>query len=192
MNLIKRHKGLAIVGGLTLILIIVMFAIFAKMIFSNGESEYGQRLNGLVKVNKSDTNEIISEIKENESVEDIEIRIQGKIIYTTITFKEGTKLDKAKEIASSTISKYEEDIIDYYDFGYFLKEIVEDNEENGISFAYRSLVNRCKYITMLKNYESVPKLVLENEKRSKKEETTDKNEETSDDVPFYKFVEKRN
>jgi len=41
MNLIKRHKGLAIVGGLTLILIIVMFAIFAKMIFSNGESEYG-------------------------------------------------------------------------------------------------------------------------------------------------------
>ena len=129
MNLIKRHKGLAIVGGLTLILIIVMFAIFAKMIFSNGESEYGQRLDNIVKVNKSDTNEVIEAVKENESVEDIEIRIQGKIIYTTITFKEGTKLDKAKEIANKTISKYEEEIIDCYDFGYFLKEIVEDDEE---------------------------------------------------------------
>ena len=129
MNLIKRHKGLAIVGGLTLILIIVMFAIFAKMIFSNGESEYGQRLDNIVKVNKSDTNEVIEAVKENESVEDIEIRIQGKIIYTTITFKEGTKLDKAKEIANNTISKYEEEIIDCYDFGYFLKEIIEDDEE---------------------------------------------------------------
>ena len=48
---------------------------------------------------------------------------------------------------------------------YWEKMFAEDNKENGISFAYRFLVNRCKYITMLKNYESVPKLVLENEKR---------------------------
>lgn len=48
---------------------------------------------------------------------------------------------------------------------YWEKMFAEDNKENDISFAYRFLVNRCKYITMLKNYESVPKLVLENEKR---------------------------
>lgn len=48
---------------------------------------------------------------------------------------------------------------------YWKRMFVEDNEENDISFAYRSLVNRCKYITMLKNDESSPKLVLENEKR---------------------------
>ena len=64
MNVIRRHKWLAIIGSLSLILIIVMFAIFAKMIFSNGESEYGHRLNGLVKVDKSITKEIINETKE--------------------------------------------------------------------------------------------------------------------------------
>lgn len=129
MNLIKRHKGLAIVGGLTLVLIIIMFAIFARMIFSTGETEYGQRLKGLVKVDKSVTNEVIEETKELEQVEDISIRIQGKIIYTTIIFKEGTDLNKAKEIANNTLSKYEEEIMDCYDFGYFLKENVAQNEE---------------------------------------------------------------
>lgn len=130
MNLIKRHKGLAIVGGLTLILIIIMFAIFARMIFSTGESEYGQRLNGLITIEKNITNGIINETKELEQVEDISIRIQGKIIYTTIKFKEGTKLEKAKEIANNTLQKYNEDIIGYYDFGYFLKENIVKSEDS--------------------------------------------------------------
>lgn len=129
MNVIKRHKSLAIVGSLTLILIIIMFAIFSKMIFSNGESEYGQRLNGIVKVDKNIIKETINELNELEEVEDAEIRVQGKIIYTTIIFKSGTKLDKAKEIANNTLSKYNERVVECYDFGYLLKENVIDNKE---------------------------------------------------------------
>ena len=119
MNLIKRHKGLAIIGGLTLILLIVMFAIFARMIFSTGDSEYGNRLKGLTKLSKSITNEVIKETEALEEVEEVTIRTQGKIIYTTITFKEGTNLDKAKEIANNTLSTYTEEIMADYDFGYF-------------------------------------------------------------------------
>ena len=48
---------------------------------------------------------------------------------------------------------------------YWERMYVQDNEENMISFSYLSLVNRCKFITMLKNDETAPKLVLENEKR---------------------------
>ena len=129
MNIIKRHKGLAIVGGLTLILLIVMFAILSKILFSNGDSVYGQRLKGITKLDKSITKDIINTTKELENVEDIEIRTQGKIIYTTITFTEGTSLDKAKEIASETLTKYEEKITADYDFGYLLKENLEDNKE---------------------------------------------------------------
>lgn len=129
MNLIKRHKGLAIVGGLSLILVIVMFAIFARMIFSTGDNEYGQRLNGLEKIDKNVTKKIVNETKELEQVEDITIRTQGKIIYTTIVFKEGTKINKAKEIANNTLTKYDEEIVKDYDFGYFLKENIIDTEE---------------------------------------------------------------
>lgn len=129
MNVIKRHKWLAIIGSLSLILIVVMGAIFAKMIFSNGESEYGERLNGLVKVDKNIISEVIKDVEENENVEDIEIRIQGKIIYTTIKFNAGTKMDAAKEIANETLTKYSDKIIKYYDFGYFIVENVEDDKE---------------------------------------------------------------
>ena len=137
MNLIKRHKGLAIVGTLTLILIIIMFIICARMIFSTGETEYGNRLAGLVKIDKNVTKEIISETKELNEVENITIRTQGKIVYTTITFKEGTKLAKAKEIASNTLTKYSERVIEYYDFSYFLTENIEESEEekNGFTVA---------------------------------------------------------
>ena len=138
MNLIKRHKGLALVGGLTLILLIIMFVIFARMIFTSSDSEYGTRLKGLVKIDKNATKEIINETKELEEVENITIRTQGKIVYTTIIFNEGTKLDKAKEIASNTLSKYDEKVIKYYVFGYFLKEEVEaseDEEKKGFSAA---------------------------------------------------------
>lgn len=138
MNLIKRHKGLAIVGGLTLILIIIMFVIFARMIFSNGGSVYGNRLDGLVEIDKNITNKIIEETKQNDSVEDIDIRTQGKIIYITIEFKEGTNLNKAKEIANNALSKYDEEVIDYYDFGFFLKENItktEDEEKQGFIVA---------------------------------------------------------
>ena len=129
MNIIKRHKGLAIVGGLTLILIIVMFAIFARMIFSNGDSEYGERLKGLTKLDQNIPEEIIEETKKLEEVDNLTIRVQGKIIYTTIYFKEGTKKDKAKEIANNTLKKYNEEIMKDYDFGYLLKENVKEVEE---------------------------------------------------------------
>lgn len=128
MNLIKRHKGLALICFLTLILIIIMFIIFAKMIFTTGNSIYGQRLNGLVKIETELTETIMKEVSELEEVENIDIRIQGKIVYTTITFKEGTKLNKAKEIAANTLPKYSDDIINYYDFGYFLKENIKEVE----------------------------------------------------------------
>lgn len=135
MNLIKRHKGLAIVGSLSLILIIIMSIICARMVFSTGETEYGNRLKGIVKINKSITEEIIEETKENDIIEDIAIRTQGKIIYTTIVFKEGSKLDKAKEIANNTLSKYEEAVLGYYDFGFFLKENVSNEEKEGFIIA---------------------------------------------------------
>ena len=101
------------------------------MIFSTGSSVYGQRLNGLVKISGDVTKGIKDEILELEEVSNIDIRVQGKIVYTTITFKEGTKLNRAKEVASSTISKYDEGVISYYDFGYFLIEEIVKNEDNG-------------------------------------------------------------
>lgn len=128
MNLIKRHKGLTIIGGLALILFIILFAIFSRMIFWTGKGEYGDRLNGIVEVSKDTTKKIIDEIKSLDEVENIEIRTQGKIIYTTITFTETTSKDKAKDIAKKTLEYYDEKVLKYYDYEFLLnqKEMLDE------------------------------------------------------------------
>ena len=138
MGVIKRHKGLAIVGGLTLILFIALAAIFSRMLFSTGKGEYGDRLNGIETVKNNTLNEVESSIKENDSVEKVSIRIQGKIIYTTIYVKEGTSKDKAKEIASKSIEKYDEKVVEDYDFEFLIhenREVKKDEEDKSYTIA---------------------------------------------------------
>lgn len=128
MNLIKRHKGLAIIGSLSLVLLVIMFIIFGRMIFTGNNGEYGDRLNGLIKVDTSITDKIISETKELTEVENITIRTQGKIIYTTIIFASNVTKEKAKEIANNTLKEYSEEILKSYDFEYFLTQNIEVEE----------------------------------------------------------------
>lgn len=135
MKLIKRHKGLALVCFLTLILMVILFLIVSRMFFSKDKSEYGDRLNGLVDISKSTLKEVKSKISENEDVVDVTVRTQGKIIYTTITFKDTTKKDKAKEIATTSLTYYSEEVINCYDFEYILTQKVEVKEgEEDTSF----------------------------------------------------------
>ena len=135
MNVIKRHKGLAIVLGLTLILLIILFAMFSRMLFSTGKTEYGDRLNGIVNVKDSVLKEVKSSLEELEQVDKANVRIQGKIIYTTINVNKDTSKDKAKEIASKSLEKYEEDVIGCYDFEFLIKqEEVLDEEGNNKSY----------------------------------------------------------
>lgn len=128
IDVIKRHKGLSLILLLVLILLIIMTAIFGKIFFTEGDN-YGSRLKGVPSVSNNTNNEVINKIKENEKVNDITIRTQGKIIYIHIYYKEGTELKEAKNIASKTLELYDQKIIESYDFGYFLKEEVESSED---------------------------------------------------------------
>lgn len=125
MNVIKRHKGLAIIATLSLILLVVIFIILSRMLFQKNNSVYGDRLNEMVELDDSIKDKIINEYKEKAEVKDITYRLQGKIIYITLKLKEGTKKDKAKELASKIIEYYPEEVISYYDFGFFIEEIIE-------------------------------------------------------------------
>lgn len=129
MNLIKRHKGLAIIGGLTLILLIVLFAIFSRMIFSTGKSEYGDRLKNIVEIKKSVLDDVKKSTEEYEEVEEANVRIQGKIVYTVIKVTEATSKDKAKEIAAKTLEKYSKEVIDCYDFEFIINQKEQLDEE---------------------------------------------------------------
>ena len=135
MDLIKRHKGLAIVGGLSLILLIIIILIFSRMFFSKNKSEYGDRLNNLVKIEKKVLDGVKEETESIEGVKKVTIRTQGKIVYTTITVDEKTTKDKGKEIANKTLEKYDEKALKDYDFCFFVtQEEILDEEGNDKAF----------------------------------------------------------
>ena len=68
-------------------------------------------------------------MQDSQVVESSEVRLQGRIVYTTIVLKDDTGIDKAKELASATLRNYSEDELDFYDFSFFLKWENEDGDK---------------------------------------------------------------
>ncbi len=120
-SLIKRHKLLTIICTFAIILLIVM-SVFLFSFFVGGNDKYGNRLEGIeeVKVTKKDKKELVEYLEEYGEVASATVRIQGKIIYINIKFKEETKLDIAKKIANNSLKEIDEDKLKFYDLGYFL------------------------------------------------------------------------
>ena len=129
MKFIKKNKGLLIILGLILVLILIMILIFGRMFIKSGASTYGNRLDGIVKVTAKDNEKVVIGLKEHDEVSNVSVRIQGKILYINISYKKGTSVSKAKEIANSVVGMYSEEILNDYDLGLFLTEEDDDNEE---------------------------------------------------------------
>lgn len=127
---IKKNTGLFIVFLLTFILFIFVLVILVKLLIGNSSGNYGNRLDGIDDVVISDeTYEgVKEEIIDSELASDVSIRLQGKIIYTTIVLNSDTGISKAKQLASSTLDNYTEEELSFYDFSFFLKW---ENEEDG-------------------------------------------------------------
>lgn len=127
---IMENKGLFVVVVLFLLLITVVGILFISMFFGGSSDRYGNRLEGIedVAINKEQLEEINVGIEEIEGVEDCSARIQGRIIYFTINYSNDVEVEDAKDIASITLEKFEEDELKYYDISYFLVQTSEEEE----------------------------------------------------------------
>lgn len=127
---IKKNTGLFIIFLLTFILLIFITVIFVKLLMGGSSNKYGNRLDGIeeVKISNDTYDEVKTEITDTELAEEINIRLQGKIVYTTIVLKSETSSDDAKELASNTLDNYTEDELKFYDFSFFLKWEGEESD----------------------------------------------------------------
>lgn len=125
-----KNKTLAIVVFLAFILFIILLVIMLELLLGGGSNKYGDRLDGIdkVKIENKTYDEVKEEILGTDLVEDTSIRLQGKIVYTTIVLKSDTSVDKAKEIASNTLDNYSEEELSFYDYSFFLKWNGEDGD----------------------------------------------------------------
>lgn len=125
-----KNKGFAIIISLSIVLFLILLIIFLQMLLGGSSDKYGNRLEGIdkVKISNETFEGVKNEVSDTGLTEDISTRIQGKIVYTTITLKSDTSKDKAKEIASNTLDNYSEDELKFYDFSFFLKWNSEDGK----------------------------------------------------------------
>lgn len=129
-NWVMKNKGLTIVIALAIVLFVILLIIMLELLLGGSSNKYGDRLDGIneVKISDDTYNEVKEEVNSTDLVEDISIRLQGKIIYTTINLKSDTSIDKAKEIASNTLDNYSEEELAFYDFSFFLKWSTEEDD----------------------------------------------------------------
>lgn len=125
---IKRNMGLFIILILTLVLLVFIGIIFFKLLVGNSSDKYGNRLEGIeeVKISSETYDSVKNEVTKSEKVENVSIRLQGRIVYTTIVLKSDTTVKDAKKIASNTLNNYSDEELSFYDFSFFLKW---ENEE---------------------------------------------------------------
>ena len=92
-----RNRVLFVLTTIVLVCLILMSVVIVRYFVGNGTGNYGDRLESIEKIplEEADKEAIISKFKENESVSDVSIHSQGKIIYIRATFANVTA-DRAK------------------------------------------------------------------------------------------------
>lgn len=131
-GLIKRHKVLFVFCVIAFVAIMILLITFLRITI-NTSGRYGDRLDGIeeVEISKDNLSDISSKLKENEEVEDANLRVQGKVVYIDITFTSSTTMDKGKEIASGVLSEFGDDELEFYDFNFVLSQETDGEDTEG-------------------------------------------------------------
>ena len=131
MSFIKKHKKLCIVGLILVILLIMLVLILKRFSVDYSLDEYGDRLEGIekVEIKKSESDKLVSEIKEIESVKSVNYRLKGRLVYIEIEFNEGVNVDSAKEIATKSLDYFTDKQKSFYDFEFTLKQEATEKTE---------------------------------------------------------------
>jgi len=131
------------------IIVLALLLIFAGFVFftfksflypENDKTVYGNRLEGIEKVQISDEtkNKVLSFIKEDEKITDATMRIQGKIVIISIkaSTQENT-IDVLKKKCEEVLKQFSLDEINYYDFQFFVK----NEDANYVLIGYKNKKN---------------------------------------------------
>lgn len=116
---------------------------------------YGDRLNEIEEHNASkEIKELEKFYKENDKVEKVSVRLQGKIIYINVTVNDAMTNEKIQNLATTSLEKLTEDQLSYYDIQY--------------------IFNRKSFAPYMGSKSSSRTIITWNNYSFDKEETTDK------------------
>ncbi len=120
-SLWDSNRVLFVLTTILILCFVIMAAVCFKYFFGSASSSYGDRLESIqdLPLEDSDKESIIAKFQESDSVNDVAIHTQGKIIYIRVTFQNVTA-ERAKEIANPTLEMIPEKYLENYDIHYTL------------------------------------------------------------------------
>lgn len=137
-----NNRVLFVLGSIVLICFIIICVVCFNFFFGPTKSNYGDRLENVenLPLKEEDKEKVISKLKENETVKNVEVHTQGKIIYIRVSF-ENVTLDRAQEIAKTSLEVIEEEYQKNYDIHYTLVSEKTETQE-GFTLMGAKNINR--------------------------------------------------
>lgn len=134
----KKLKKIWQENSVLFVLLIIMIAcliaisvVVVTYFVGDSSSKYGDRLEGIEKYpfDEETQKDIISKLKEEESIIDVSIRTSGKTIYITLNFTPKITLVEAESKALASLEYFSEDVLGFYDIEYLIEaQATEDTE----------------------------------------------------------------
>lgn len=122
-KLYHENKTLFVLLTVALVCIVLsIILLFKYFYFGNGETKYGNRLDGIESVTISDDalSDAESKIKDNKLVSNATVKVTGKIVYIKITFDVAASLVEGESVAVKSLDYFTEAEKAFYDFNYTL------------------------------------------------------------------------
>ena len=136
----NENRVLFVLMTILVICLILILTVVLDYFLGTSKDKYGDRLEGIKKVEFTDKriSEIEKKIKEDEKVSKCEVTQIGKMIYVTITYTDGITLVEAEGKASNTLELFNEKETKFYDINYTL---IQDKKENNEGFVIMGAKN---------------------------------------------------
>lgn len=141
-DIIKRKKKLIIALSICVILVLAL-CIAYEVIFANNSGKYGNRLEGIQKVNitKTQQKKIKDNIETLEISKSVSVYLTGKILKTVVVLKDDVALDKSKETYVKLLEQLTDKQKKYFDIEIFLEKKVKDESFPIIGYKHHNKEN---------------------------------------------------
>lgn len=131
-NFYKDHRVFTILMSVAFVCFILIVVVLIKCFYiGNNESKYGERLEGIekVEITESRMDELENKIKEEKIVASADVFITGKIVYTEISFNDSASLVEAQSLALKFLENFNEEEQKFYDFSFTLSQAKNEKSE---------------------------------------------------------------
>ena len=138
-NFIKNNKVTVIAFIICVIFVILVFALKLTFFPNEGTAIYGDRLDGIekVEITDSDQKNIIKSLEEKDEVKNADTDIKGRTLNVLITVNDDVELDSSKALTSSVIDNLKKDQTGYYDIQIYISKDNDDTRYPIIGYKHQ-------------------------------------------------------